>query len=231
MAGMTPARLIPVLALPLLAVAGCRPSETDGLTPGTGAVPAALQEMEQQAENGFDRALAGDFPGVAASASRLETDWKAYRSRLPAGDAERQIVTLMNENIDSLVEEAGISTDRIRLARNVNRISGIIADLYRPYAPPIPPAVSILDVLGRELLLDGMTEDYEGARDHLVLFRNEWDLLRDPVLHAGGGADLASRFDEDAEALARAVQEQDGGEIQKTASACLERVDDVEQAF
>jgi len=228
---MSPARLLLLTALPALAVAGCRPSETDGFTPGTGAVPAVLQEMEQQAEDAFDLALAGDLRGVSASAVRLETDWKAYRSRLPAGDAGNQVAPMMDRDIASLVETAGRSTDRIRLARNVNRITGLIADLCRAYAPPVPPAVSILDVLGRDLLLDGMTGDLDGARDHLVLFRNEWDLLRDTVLHAGEGSDVAARFDETTEALARAVQEESAERIRQTAGDCLKGVDALEQMF
>lgn len=230
MADMSPLRFALILAVPCLAVAGCQSSETDGFTPGTGAVPPVLQEMEHQATQGFDLALAGDFPGVAAAASHLDTDWKTYRSHVPQNEAGRQVVTMMNENIDSLVEEAGTSTDRIRLARNVNRISGIIADLYRPYAPPVPPAVRILDHLGRELLLDGMTADYDGARDHLVLFRDQWDLLRDTVLDAGA-TEVESRFDRDSEVLARAVQEQDAARIQNAARLCLDRVDEVEHVF
>ncbi len=108
-----------------LLTGACKDGE--GPEPGTG-----LLDVEGQAEDAYDQALAGEVTAVASAASAIDADWRNVRVRLATDGAASTDLAAMDSSIATLV--ATTSTDRTVVARNANAISELRDHVKVPVA-------------------------------------------------------------------------------------------------
>jgi hypothetical protein len=201
-----------------------------GTTPGPREVPKNLNSLESLAEDGFDMALAGDVAGVKAASSRLTQLWPSLRETVVDAGAQAADVAGMDGAIADLSRTIDGTADPVALARAANAVSLHMDALFDLYAPAIPSAVLTLDFLGREVLLDGMQNDFSGAAGHSIDLAATWKGLREKVVGAGG-AKTADFFDGTVAALRGAVEKKDSAEVGRLAIEVLDDVDILEAVF
>ena len=208
-----------------LATGAC--SDGENPEPGTGEIPAQLLDVEGQAEDAFDKALAGDFVGVAATSKSMDRDWRVIRARLVIDGALPVDLDAMDTSIAALV--ATVSTDPTTVARAANAVSATMDELFALYHPTVPPAILALDYLGREVVLDARVAP-ASATAHLDTVQATWDQVKPAVVAAGGGAD-AARYDASIASLRADVETGDGVALEAHANEGLEIIDAIEGVF
>ena len=203
----------------------------DDDTGGSGEIPAELNSIESLAEDTYDMALASDFPAVSDNAAKLDSDWAAFRDQAKADGASDSVLTQMDQAVADLRagSEAGF-TDPIVAARAANAVSAPMPDLFDLYNPKIPSAVLALDYLGREVVLDGMEEDFTAATSDVDAIQSEWDGLR-PSLVDAGGSDVATAYDDSLAALRQDITDLNSDLLIEEANVGLEIVDNMETVF
>ena len=231
--------ILGILALLLiLFMAGCGSDGGNGSSDsgdddsgGTGEIPAELNSVESLAEDTYDMALANDFASVSDNAIQLDQDWAAFRDQAKADGASDSVLTQMDQAVADLLagSEAGF-TDPVVAARVANAVSAPMPDLFDLYNPKIPSAVLALDYLGREVVLDGMEEDFTAATSDVDAIQSEWDGLR-PLLVDAGGSDVATAYDDSIAALRQDITDLNSDLLIEEANVGLEIVDNMETVF
>lgn len=206
-------------------------SGDDDDSSSSGEIPSKLNAIESLAEDTFDMALASDFASVADKASQLDQDWDAFRDQAKADGASDSVLTQMDQAVADLLDgsDAGF-TDPVIAARAANAVSAPMPDLFDLYNPQIPSAVLALDYLGREVVLDGMEEDFTAALTDVDAIQAEWDGLR-PSLVDAGGSDVATAYDDSLAALRQDITDLNSDALIEEANVGLEIVDDMEKVF
>jgi hypothetical protein len=198
--------------------------------PAPGEVPKGLNGLAALAEDGFDLALAGDEEGLRAASGRLATLWSSLRETVADDGAPAADVAAMDAALAEFERAVGAAADRTALARAANGVSLRAEAMFEIYRPAIPTAVLRLDLLGRELVLDGMQADLPGASGHAADLSTTWRALREQVVGAGG-AKTAALFDGSVAALRGAVERRDAGEVGRLAMKVRDDVDVLEAVF
>lgn len=214
------------LALSVLLLSAC----TDGDTGDPATFPDDLRQVEEVAEDAYDKALVGDFAAVAADAQDLDTHWQAYRGRAEDDGASPAELDAMDQAIAGLAEAAASPVDRPTVARAANAVSSGMDELFALYDPVVPADVLALDYLGREVVLDGMQLDFAAASSDTDLIDARWNGVRAAVLDAGG----ASEADEYAASIATlrdAIAAMNDTMLIDDANVGLELVDAIEGVF
>lgn len=219
------------LALPLLMLAcahlGCASDEAGGVVD---TVPAALKQIEGDAEGAYDEALAGHVAAVAKVAATIDTGWKAFRVEAEAAGGRTEDLAAMDAAIAGLVSAAANTTDAILLARAANAVSGPMDELFALYEAPVPPAVLALDYLGREVVLDARQADYAGADQHVSTIEATFATFRAELVADGGEQD-AKDYDASVAAMREDVKAPDAKKLEADANVGLELVDAMEGVF
>lgn len=196
----------------------------------TGEVPAGLLDVEGQAEDAYDKALAGDFAAVVIAADEIDSAWQAYRAQAVTDGATPADVDAMDTAISELRSVAASSTEVAIVARAANAISAPMDELFSLYDPIVPPDILALDYLGREVVLDGMEVDMAAATADVDTIDTTWAGVRPIVVEAGGDV-VAMDYDASITALRADIAAQDGPALVTEANAGLELVDVMEGVF
>lgn len=205
-------------------------ADGEGPEPGTGEVPAGLLDVEGQAEDAYDKALARDFATVATVAASIDASWQAFRARAVTDGAAAGDLDAMDAAIVGLQDAASTSTDPATVARAANAISAPMDELFALYDPTVPTDILALDYLGREVVLDGMDADLSSAAGDVATIGATWGRVRAAVLDAGGNAEAAD-YDTSVAALRADIAAQDETMIINDAKVSLEIVDAIEGVF
>ena len=193
-------------------------------------VPAALHQIEGNAEDAFDHAMAGDVAAVSADAASLESDWTAFRARAVKDGAAEADAVAVDEAIAGLKAAAAGQIEAVALARAANAVSAPMSELFAVYKPPTPPALMELDYLGREVLLDGTEGDFIRASSDILATDGTWKSIRQQVVDVGASSQ-AAKFDSAITAMQSAADASDSTGLVAKSNEELELVDAIEVAF
>lgn len=92
-------------------------------------------------------------------------------------------------------------TDSIQAALIANQITDIMIDLQMKYQEPLPPEISRLDYLGREIILLAESKNNYGLLDKRISqIREIWQRLRGDIIKRNG-LEIALRLDKTLESL------------------------------
>ena len=116
----------------------------------TAAVPASLDEIESEAEDLVDAALAHDRSAVreGATALRRETRGAAVATLRDAGVPKTRVRALQSRA--DAVASIAPSASFVSVALAANAVSGLMPELYAWFAGAAVPGVLRLDYLDRE---------------------------------------------------------------------------------
>lgn len=219
--------LVVSLSVPLLG--GCS-ADGEGPEPGTGEVPAGLLDVEGQAEDAYDKALAADLAGVAVVADTVDSAWRAVRPQVATDGAAGADLDAMDTAITNLRSLVGTSTDPVILGRAANAVSAPMDELFSLYAPIVPTDILALDYLGRTVVLDGKELAFRTAATDVDVIQATWAAVRPAVISAGGTAE-ADNYDVSISALRGDIAALDGAALVTDANSGLEIVDAIEAVF
>jgi hypothetical protein len=193
-------------------------------------VPSALDTVEGTAEGAFDQAVAGDLGAARTESAALATAWSSYRPVAVRDGATTATLAEVDDAVAAVTALLAQAPPALTAARAINAVSAPMPDLYALYHPKVPVAVLTLDYLGREVLLDALTNDSARASAHLDTLAETWAVLRPAVL-AVHGTNEATDLDAVLEAGRAAVQANNATNLAAAARQELEVVDAVEVLF
>jgi hypothetical protein len=210
----------------VFALVGC--AGTQG--PAANAIPAALQQIESQAEDAYDHALASNHEAIASDASSISSGWRSFRAQAAGDGAGAADLSAMDAAVSAFSGSAATSTDVVALARAANGVSATMDELFALYEAPVPPEVLSLDYLGREIVLDARAGDSAAARTDIDELEATFASIRARLV-AGGGDQVATDYDASVAAMRADVAVEDAASLQRDANAGLEIVDEMEGVF
>ncbi|MHB1845500.1 MAG: hypothetical protein ACYCWW_11785 [Deltaproteobacteria bacterium] len=194
-----------------------------GQAPSAAPPPKSLDAVESAAEDVGDAAAAADWAKVGRLVTEARQGLAALEGKMalaPLSRAKRALARLEEE----VRQRRGLET---QLA--ANRLSARVVDLYEGFATPVPSAVMWLDVLLRQLQLDGVARAPELAAQPLERATDLWKRLASKPPLAGSRA--ARGFDGQLAAVAKAVTARDAKALAARAGEALEGVDALERVF
>jgi hypothetical protein len=229
------ARVVVALMLTVVACGkGARPSSSDSaagaVTAGGSAssaaaqpahaIPRAVEEAGAFGESLYDAAKAGDWTTANAALDSLRT----AVSQLPA-DAPSGTRATLTALLDSLTGDIQ-GKRRLPAQMHANRVTYASADLLRPYAPPTPVEVVLLDYEGRELEIWAAQNDRAKLAQTKQDLRRLWDEVRPQV--ASRNPTQAKHTDD---LVVRIEQATTPAQIRGLATPFLDEVDLLEKVF
>src|SRR5439155_1288049 len=125
-------------------------------------------------ENIYDLVNAKDWAKAAEKYDALKGEAKQLAAELRGAQAEKD---RLSEAIKAL-GQAVATKDRMAAMRWANQVTLIVADLSEPFKPRVPPAVTRLDVYGRELELGAEAKDAAQLRAAVDGLRKNWDKVK-----------------------------------------------------
>jgi len=211
--------LVVVLGAALL-VTGC--SSTPKV-PGP-KVPAPLESVAHYSENLYDAARSKDWTAAAAQRDTLK---RAVLELSRAANESAALKSGVSAQI-AVLDTSVSNHNRMTTLRSANEMTRLAAELARPYNPPVPVEITLLDYSGRELEVWAGAGDLAKLRDATATLRQTWDNVRKTVEKQRGGVAAATGF----EALvARAESAATIGDYAAAATPVLDEVDKLEQLF
>ncbi len=187
------------------------------------AVPAALVDAGEHAENLYDAAKAKAWRTAARRLKALETDVARLHPEAdsaPAGESdrlERQVAALKSSVARRQRQATMVAANQVTL---------IAANMTAVYAPRVPVEVTRLDFYGRELEIWAETGEAARLDSATRGVRREWDAVH-PAVSARSPA-VARKFDT---LVARVERAGSPAEYRRLAQVELAQVDDLERVF
>ena len=200
-----------------------------GANSGRAPVPAVLTDVESNAEDIVDDALAGNRGAVVATANTLRrTAYGPAASALRSAGVPQTVVRDLGQRANRVARVAG-SGSMISVALAANDVSGLMPSLYAHFSDPVPPTILRLDYLDREAELRSLAHQTSRAAAAVGRLGPAWAGVRARVVAAGGKTDAAS-FDRHVAAM-QGLARRTGRAFEAEAARGLELVDQLERVF
>lgn len=190
-----------------------------------------LTKMESLAEDAFDNALIGDFQKAKIAASKTVASWQGYRNQAIRDGANGNLITAMDVSVDAFSRVTQHSADKFKIARAANSVSANMENFFTLYNPRIPPVIMTLDYLGREIVVDGLTDDFANAELHLSHLAATWVILKPSAEAATGGIAVAAKYAASIDAMHSDIQARNANGLVVNAKLNLELTDAVEMLY
>ena len=117
--------------------------------------------------------------------------------------------------------------DQLVTMRDANRVTLLAANLSKPFNPPVPVQVTLLDYYGRQLEIGAAANDITQLKQTASNISGNWNALR-PVIESHGGSAEAQKFDH---LVARVETAKSVNEYSSLATPLLNQVDNLEKVF
>jgi len=187
-------------------------------------VPGPLESVAHYGENLYDAARTKDW---AAAAAQLDT-LKHGATEL-SGMADGSAALKSGVSVQLAVLDTSVSNhNRMTTLRSANEVTRLAAELSRPYHPPVPVEITLLDYSGRELEVWAEAGDLAKLREATATLRQTWDHVRKTVEKQRGGVAAAAGFDA---LVSRAESAATIGDYAAAATPILDEVDKLERLF
>ncbi len=220
----------------LLAVA-CSPSRPAGeaaLNPApaqsssapakpTGAVPAAVANVGEFAENIFDAAKAKNWSLAQEKLNALTAAVSETRTQMAA---KASLESKLEPTLSSVSQAIGKKNSHAAM-RSSNELTYIAASLAEPFHPAVPVDINRLDFYGRELEIWSAENNLGKLQSTVREMRTTWDRIR-PEVAAHGGQTAVDNFES---LVGRAEAAKTSLAFKKVATPVLDEVDKLEKIF
>jgi hypothetical protein len=219
-----------VRSTPALAPTGASsaPGSAGSVVSGAPAArPAALDDLEANAEDVIDLVADEGWGKVTDDVAAMEATWAGYRPSAEVADAA--LAGALAGALDTL-RAAAATKDATRASQAANDISRAVVELFAHYLLPRPIQIGRLDVIGRQIALDADTDRLADASEQVVAAREQWSAIRDDVI-AHHGDDVATRAAAALSAIDSALAAEDAEEVSAHAATLLEVVDAIEGLY
>lgn len=201
----------------MLFLVGCVEGET-------APIPPPLMAVAHHGESVYDYARAGDWSLVAASLDSLHRGASALEA--DAGP-DSSLMARLAAQMDTL-DAAVAAHARPGTLRTANEVTRLAAELMRPFNPPSPVELTLLDHDGRSMELWAETGELAKLSAAATTLRQTWDAVRIRVESRPGGATVAATFEDLVMQAERGATLAAYGEL---APRILDEVDNLERLF
>jgi hypothetical protein len=225
--------IIALLALLVLPVAlACDASGggsgEQGVDSGTTAVPAAVLDIEADAEDAIDMVFAGNWVRVASDADSIAENWSDFTASEEGADVNEEQRAEMARAILALYTSAS-AEDGLAARQAANDVSKVIVDVFDLFDVTIPTDIGRLDWLERQVIIDAERQNWDAVRGDLNETRAKFDHVRDDVSEKGGDKEV-SDYEASLTRQDELAASQDAAIIDE-ATVALELVDELEQVY
>jgi hypothetical protein len=194
-----------------------------------GIVPEPLSTIEVQAEDIIDSVPGGDWRKVTADVAAIDTAWQAYQAQAKNDHIPQPFQAALMAARDGL-QKTSAAKDAPGTLQAANDLTAAVLDFVTVYHPAEPTDLGWLDVLERQVVLDGAADDWSAAADSLAKINAVWVRLK-PVILAHNGSDAATRFETSLAAQQQALSNEHAAALTTEATNGLELVDALENLF
>lgn len=187
-------------------------------------VPPPLAAVGHFGEAVYDAARAGDWVASAATLDSLHGGAAGLARTVPGTPSEERSLLAQLDTLDTGVARR----ERLTTLRAANEVTRLAAELSRPFRPPLPVEITLLDYDGRLLQVWADARDLQALRQSTATLRQTWNGIRPRVESRTGGVEAATRFEglvTQAEGVNSALEY--GG----LATRILDEVDNLERLF
>lgn len=221
----------PLVLSALLSLAACTGAGRER-PPVQSPLPAVISVAEGQAEDVQSDLERGDWGAAQARLDSLRGTRNTVDGALAppggAGDSASATLLLYGSALDSLGAAIG-RRDSVSGREAANRMSRALVMASGGYVNPVPPAVGLLDVAGRDVGYFAETGRWDDAQRMVDELRREYAYVSAHVRTKD--AALGDRVSADIDAVAGAVAARNAMDVRRTAAALLEAVDAIEKTY
>lgn len=228
----------------LLSMAACAGTDREEAADGSPLPPliASAEGLAEDVQSDLER---GDWTAARARLDSLHNtrsgvdgaltpppetgdDAEKRSGEMEAPDGGGQTRARYGSALDSL--GAAIERqDSLAALEAANRMSRALVIASGGYVTPVPPAVGLLDVSGRDAGYYAQTGRWDDAQRMVDELRREYARVSAHV--RGKDPALSDRVSADIDAVAGAVAARNAPDVRRTAAALLEAVDAIEKTY
>ena len=218
---------IPIPTTALTVSAGSAGPQAQAGAGSLGPIPDQLQSLETGAEDVIDLVAEDSWGAIAREVDTMRTTWTGFHTEAEKVDTSQSL--RIDTAMDTLQSAAG-REDAQATSQAANDVSGPVVELFGHYDLPRPIQIGRLDVIGRQIRLDGDRNDDTAAAAQLTAARDQWAAVKANVI-AHDGAAAAQKADTLLAALERSLANRDQAALRAAASELLEAVDSMEGLY
>ena len=212
---------ITVLGLILFMIFGGKPEAQ--------TLPKAIYKTNENAEDLFDYARAGNIQKVKLKVDELNNLYGRYRKEAEENKLTPELLDFYSLYMENINEEFK-TKDLDKIAFSANQITGIGSAFDNYFKTKVPPAIARLDYLGRELLLESQTRNRPAINRRLGDIDYTWKSLKSLVLTHNGKKQSEEFENIVAEIKSRKNMSGSNG-FNKSVKKYLDQIDRLEQLF
>jgi len=204
-------------------------SQSGSASVSSSSVPKLLDEIEANAEDIIDVAPNGQWDTISADINNIEQAWKTYQTPKIRKTVDPKLLTAMNSAIVELRSQA-TSQDVQKTMQAANNSSAAVVELFDLYHPKVPTDIGRLDMLERQVVLDGNADQWGAVSQDLQRIQTVWDRIKAQIL-THKGQKVSTQFEGSLATQGEASSAKNLDHLIKEASSALELVDGMEKVF
>ncbi len=156
-------------------------------------LPKAIYSTGEAAEDLVDYASASNWSKIKLKIDAIDNLYSSYRAEAIKNKLSPQLIDFYSHYVEMLNKNLK-SKQADQIAFAANQITGIGTDFENRFSHKIPPEVSRLDYLGRELFLEGKNNNSVAVNRRLGDIDETWSILK-PVIISHNGNKQAAEFE------------------------------------
>jgi hypothetical protein len=207
---------------------GSSTPDTSGLAKRTGAINALLS-VQALAEDVIDFALIKDWQRVATDVSVLENAWAKYDT-LKSQEPLYAVMQMALSGSMSQLKSASADKNSTASIQAANNLSSAVSNLIENQRPPVPADIYLLEILERQLAVDGTAGNFKGADRCLDKMKMVWNRTKGSVQDRRG-FELAGKYSASLRSQEIAAMVEDGPALAKEADKGSQLLQNIKNLF
>ena len=192
-------------------------------------MPKAIYSTGEAAEDLVDYAQAANWGKIKLKIGEINNFYNSYRSEVIHNKLSLQLLDFYSHYVEVLNKNLSLK-QADRIAFSANQITGIGVDFENHFSHKIPPAVSRLDYLGREILLEAKANNSIAVNRRLGDIDEIWTVLK-PVVVAKHGVKQAAEFERLVSKIKSLKGKLNSVEFRQTVNKYSDQIDKLEKLF
>lgn len=193
------------------------------------SLPKAIYNTNETAEDLVDYAQTGNWNEINSKVEELNSLYKTYREDANGNKLSQQLLDFYSLYLEQL-SKGIVSKNAYQIAFAANQITGIGVAFDEHFKHKTPSAVSRLDYLGRELMLETKATDSKAFNRRLEDIDYTWKLLKPEILNHHG-IKQAENFENLVSNIKSLKDKMSSTEIVKAISKYSDQIDELEKLF
>lgn len=192
-------------------------------------LPKAIYNTGEAAEDLVDYAGAANWSKIKLKIDAIDNLYTSYRAEAIKNKLSPQLLDFYSQYVEQLNKDLKLKqADQIAFA--ANQITGIGTDFENHFSHKIPPEVSRLDYLGRELLLEGKDNNSIAVDRRLGDIDETWSVLK-PVIISHKGNKQAAEFERLVSKIKSLKGKIESKEYREYVNKYSDQIDNLEKLF